>query len=250
MTNRKSRQYLSAAELAAVLSYVRTRADLARQKGTRRAVVDELIVLLLAGAGLRPHELCALRIGDLPGTNDETALWIRDAKGGVARKVNIREDLAERLTRFVRFYRNGAQEEDLLLESERGGPLNYVSLYSKVRRIGRETGVGQLSPATLRRTYVQQLYEAEQDLRYVQEQAGYMSRRSIAEQVRTSGDQDTLKGDCATQPEQTASEPTGTDQEPMPACEACGAIITKGTGRRIESGQLLCDGCLRYFRKA
>lgn len=250
MTNQNGRKHLSTAELGAILSYVRTQADLARQKGTTRAVVDELIVLLLAGAGLRPHELGALRIGDLPGTHGETALWIRDASGGVARKVNIREDLAERLARFVRFYRNGAQDEDSLLESERGGPLSYMSLYSKVRRIGREAAIGKLSPAALRRTYVQQLYQAEQDLRYVQEQAGYMSRRSIAEQVKTSGAQDTLKGDCTTQPEQGANEPTGTDQEPTLACEACGASIATGAGKRIESGQLLCDGCLRCFRRA
>jgi len=243
MTNQNGRKDLSAAELDAVLSHVRTRADLARQKGTTRAVIDELIVLLLAKAGLRPHELCALRIGDLSGTNGEMALCIRDTNGGVARKVNISEDLAGRLARFVRFYRNGAQAEDLFLKSERGGPLSYMSLYSKIRRIGREAGTGKLSPAALRRTYVQRLYEAEQDVRYVQEQAGYMSRRSIAEAVKTC--RDAVGGD-ATQP---AGEPTSMDLKQSPACEACGTIITNGRGRRIQSGQLLCDGCLRYFHR-
>ncbi|HUV63503.1 MAG TPA: hypothetical protein VMW24_06360 [Sedimentisphaerales bacterium] len=37
MTIQNGRKHLSAAELSAVLSYVRTRADLARQKGTTRA---------------------------------------------------------------------------------------------------------------------------------------------------------------------------------------------------------------------
>jgi integrase len=77
MTTRNGGKHLSEAELGAVLSYVGVRADLARRKGTTRAVVDELVVLLLAGAGLRPHELCALRIGDLPETHGETALWIQ-----------------------------------------------------------------------------------------------------------------------------------------------------------------------------
>jgi len=36
----------------------------------------------------------------------------------------------------------------------------------------------------------------------------------------------------------------------MPTCEACGATIATGRGKRIESGQLLCDGCLPYFRRA
>jgi len=246
MTNQNGRKHLSAAELGAVLSYARTRADLSRQKGTTRAVVDELIVLLLAAAGLRPHELCSLRIGDLPGTHGEMALWIRDTTGGIGRKVHISEDLAERMARFVRFHRNGAQDEDLLLESERGGPLGYMSLYSKVRRIGQEAAIGKLSPAALRRTYIQQLYQAEQDLRYVQEQAGYSRRRSIAEVVKTCRD---AAGGDVNQPEQAGNGLAGMVPGQTPMCEACGTIITKGTGSRIESGQLLCDGCLRYFRR-
>jgi integrase len=142
MTNRKCREYLSMAELAAVLTYVRTRAGRARRKGAARAVVDELIVMLLAGAGLRSHDLITLRIKDLPETHGEMALWIRNTNSGVARKVNIDKDLTELLARFVRFYRNGAQADDLLVVSERDGPLKYISLYSKVRRIGREAGVG------------------------------------------------------------------------------------------------------------
>ncbi len=247
MTTENGRKHLSPAELDALLSYVGARADLARQRGTTRAVVDELIILLLATAGLRPHELCAMRIGDLPGTHGEMALWIHDTSGGVARKVNINEDLAERLTRFVRFYRNGVQEEDLLLESERGGPFSYMSLYSKVRRIGREVGIGELSPATLRCTYVQQLYQAERDLRYVQQQAGYVSRRSIGQLVKTCRG---ATGGGANQPEQVASGPTGMDPGQTPTCDACGAIIAIGRGGRIESGQLLCDGCLKYFHRA
>ncbi len=246
MTSQNGRKHLSEAGLSVVLSHVRTRADVARQKGTTRAVVDELIVLLLARAGLRPHELCALRIGDLPETRGETVLWIRDANGGVARKVNISQDLAKRLAKFVRFYRDGVQDEDLLLESERGGPLSYMSLYGKVRRIGREAGIGELSPAALRRTYVQQLYQAEQDLRYVQEQAGYASRRSIGQLVKTCLD---VTGGGANQPEQSSGGLTDMDPRQTPTCEACGATIATGAGSRIESGQLLCDGCLRYFRR-
>jgi len=250
MTTQNNRKRLSAAELGAVLSYVRIGADLARRKGTARAVVDELIVLLLARAGLRPHELCALRIGDLRGTHGETAIWIRDANGGITRKVNITEDLAELLTRFVRFYRNGAGAEDLLLQSERGSPLGYMSLYSKIRRIGREAGTDKLSPAALRRAYVQQLYEAQQDLRYVQEQAGYMTRRSAAQAVKTCRPTGTAAGGGEKQPEQVSREATGMDPEQTPTCEACGAVIARGRGGRIESGQVLCDGCLRYFRRA
>lgn len=250
MASRNNRRYLSGAELGVVLSYVKRQADMARQRGTTRAIVGELIVLLLAKAGLRPNELCGLRIGDLPKTHGEMALWIRDRNDVISRKVNIYEDVAERLTRFADLYRSRAQTTDFLLESERGTPLSYMSLYSRVRRIGRETGIGQLSPAVLRRTFVQQLYETQADLRYVQQQAGYASPRSIAKHVKVNGDGDDTTVDCVRKRERTSSGPRAVESVPTPTCEACGTTITKGCGKRIESGQLLCDGCLKYFRRA
>lgn len=250
MTTQNDRKHLSSAELGALLSYVRTRADSAMKKGTTRAVVDELIILLLARAGLRSNELCSLKIGDLYGTNGQMTLQVRNTNEGIARKVNITEDLAERLARFVDLFRNRAQATDLLLESERGTPLGYMSLYSRLRRIGRETGLSQLSPASLRRTFIQQLYQTRGDLRYVQQQAGYASRRSIAKHVKIDSDGGDISGDSVRTRERTVAGPIAAGSVPAPICEACGTMLAKGCGRRIESGQLLCDGCLRYFQRA
>lgn len=250
MTARNGPRPLSATEADVVLSYVRTRANMARQRGTTRAIVDELIVLLLVRAGLRPDELCGLTTGDLLGTNGERTLVIRNARGNTAREVDISEDLADRLARFIKCHRNRTQARDSLLESERGGPLSYMSLYSKIRRIGRETGIGRLSPAALRRTYIHQLYETEQDLRYVQQQAGYASRRSVARHVRANIDRDGTTGRYAGTQEGTPLGPKADDSTPALTCEACGAIVTRDRGRRIESGQLLCNECLKYFHKA
>ena len=47
MTKGNTQKYLSEAEFRKLLSYVKGRADLARRKGASRAVVDELIILLL-----------------------------------------------------------------------------------------------------------------------------------------------------------------------------------------------------------
>ena len=96
---------------------MKNRADLARRRGSSRAVVDELIILLLARAGLRLNEVCALKIEDLPLNNGEETLWIRNETGDILRKVEIATDIAEFLARFVRFYRNGAEQTDYLLIS-------------------------------------------------------------------------------------------------------------------------------------
>jgi integrase len=249
VTNENRSKFLSDAELGILLSYVKSQADLARKRGTTRAVVDELIVLLLARAGLRPNEVCALKIEDLPAIHGEKTVWIRDTTGEIIRKVDIDSDMTESLARFVRLYRKGTEQEDFLLESERGNRFGYMSVYSKVRRIGEEAGVGKLSPATLRHTYMVRLYEAEQDLRYVQEQTGYASRRTVARYVTIAGDQKKTVGRGSI--ESTGEGPIerkGRDSELTQTCEGCGAKIATGGGDRIESGQLLCPQCLKYFR--
>ena len=46
-------QYLTDEQLTRLRRYARDRAELARMKGSSRAIVDELIVELLANTGLR-----------------------------------------------------------------------------------------------------------------------------------------------------------------------------------------------------
>lgn len=225
MIERSKHKILSEKEVQQLLSYVMSQADSARKRGTSRAVVDETITLLFFEAGLRPKELCELKIEDLPVMSGENSIWIRNADK-VVRKVSISNELAELLTRFVTIYRNNAHQKDLLLQSERGNPISYMSLYSKLKRIGKQTGIGQLSPAILRYTYIKCLYDTEQDLRYVQEQAGYVNCRNLYKFVSNG------------------------NIEIKQTCEACGMIIKKGRGKRIDSGQLLCNKCLQYFHRS
>jgi integrase/recombinase XerD len=223
VTTQSKRKFLSENEFQQLLSYVKSQADSARKRGTSRAIVDEIIVLLLIKVGLRPNELCELQIKDLPVIHDENSIWIRNTNEDVVRRVLVSKELADLLTRFVSLYRQNTHRKDLLLQSERGNPISYISLYSKLKRIGEQSGIGQLSPAILRHTYVKRLYDIEQDLRYVQEQAGYMNCRTLYNYVNISNEKTTQK------------------------CDACGAAINKGRGKRIDSGQLICRTCQKYF---
>jgi len=243
------RKFLSQVELQTLLSYVKSQADLARERGTIRAIVDELIVLLLVRAGLRANEIRALRIADLPTGHGERTLWIRNETGEVLRKVDITSDVAQLLSRFVRLYRKGAQIKDSLLETERGSPFGYMSLYNKVHRIGKKVGIGKLTPSLLQHTYMVRLYEVEHDLRYVQEQTGYVSRRTLAKYLLKGRSKRTsLIGSSAELTGQEHAEQQNRHKEQRCACEACGIICELGHGRRIESGQFLCHRCLEYFR--
>ncbi len=248
MSETKTCKFLSETELQSLLAYVKDQADLARERGTTRAIVDEMIVLLLARVGLRANELCALTIRDLPTENGERILKIHNAAGKVLRTVDLSEDIAQLLMKFARLYRKGAEKTDTLLETERGNPFGYINVYSKVRRIAEQAGIGKIAPAILQHTYMVRLYEKEQDLRYVQEQTGYLSRRTLAKYLmKGRGKTATLKRGTAEVTSRESDEQNGRHIDPMRTNETCGAECVKSNGRSIESSQFLCRTCLEYF---
>lgn len=161
-------------------------ADLAKQRGSARAVIDELIVELLANTGLRASELCDLNIGDLPVTHGRDSIWIRDGKGKITRTVEIPDSLRKRHERFVKLYRKGAKPEEPLLVSNKGKRMIYRSVYEKMKKFGKKSGIGKLHPHMLRHTYLTRLYNVEHDLRFVQDQAGHASPTTTAIYAKTN----------------------------------------------------------------
>lgn len=181
-------KYLSEKQLRRLRQYVKDMADLARQRGSMRAIIDELVVELLANTGLRASELCKLNIGDLPMSHGKATVWIRDGKGNVSRTVDIPESLNRRLERFIRLYRKGASNNAPLLVSAKGSRMIYRSIYEKIKKLGRNSGIGTLHPHMLRHTYGTRLYNVEQDLRFVQDQLGHASPTTTAIYAKTNVD--------------------------------------------------------------
>lgn len=254
-----------------LLRYVKNRADEARRKGTTRAIVDELIVLLLVNTGLHASELCNLRIPDLPTEHSENAIWVRDSKGDVVRTVEIDSKMSECLNRFVRLYRKDAKPDQPLIINERGKRISYMSVYSKLRRIGEKAKIGKLHPHTLRCTYIVRLFSNNKDLRFVQEQAGHSSQKITALYAKMASDllQDGATSDnvyshvkatdvsqgrstpaeCASQKTINQKESYYLDEsQKIVTCEACNNPILAGSGTKIDSGQIICDVCLKELR--
>ena len=249
VTRKKKRKFLLQRELQTLLSYVQSQANIARKRGTKRAIIDELIILLLTQAGLRASEIRMLKIKDLPTIHGEETLWIQNAMGEILRKVNISEDFAQRLTKFVRLYRKRASQKEPLMKTERGSSFGYMNLYSKVRRIGERAGIGQLTPAILQHSYMVHLYKTEQDLRYVQEQTGYASRRTLTKYLMEGHRNKTsMKRGRAGLMGQEPTKQKSRHLESRRTCEGCGEMSLIHRGRIIESGQFLCQKCLDYFR--
>jgi len=179
-------KYLTDSQLKRLRQYVKDMADLARQRGSTRAIIDELIIELLVNTGLRASELCDLNIGDLPVSHGKHSIWIRNGKGKVTRTIDIPEGLGKRLERFVRLYRKGAKPKDPLLLSATGKRMIYRSIYEKMKKLGTKSGIGKLHPHMLRHTYGTRLYNVEQDLRFVQDQLGHASPTTTAIYAKTN----------------------------------------------------------------
>ena len=179
-------KYLSEEQLKRLRQYVKDMADLARQRGSERAIIDELIVELFSNTGLRASELCDLNISDLPVSHGKDSIWIRDGKGKVTRTVDIPENLVKRLERFIKLYRKNAKPDDPLLASAKGERMIYRSLYEKIKKLGKNSGLGKLHPHVLRHTYLTRLYNVEHDLRFVQDQAGHASPTTTAIYAKTN----------------------------------------------------------------
>ena len=268
------RDFLSDAQLNKLLLYVTQKANLARRRGTTRAIVDELIILLLVGSGLRAIELCNLNIADLPLNHNENTIWVRDAQGIVQRSVEVKSDLAKYIAQFVQLYREGSNPNEPLLINERGKRFIYMSLYSKVKRIGERAGIGKLYPHMLRRTYMVRLYDVKQDLRFVQRQVGHANSKTTAIYVRKDiGHEQTTntintKGSSVEKSQtdigikaidtllklRRENDHEGSDypkdSQRTVTCGACGKLISAEIGTTIDSGQVLCADCLNEFRES
>jgi hypothetical protein len=120
-----------------------------------------------------------------------------------------------------------------------------MNIYCKVRKIAEKSGIEKLSPITLRHTFIVQLFKTEQDLRYVQEQTGYNSLRTVA--MHVDDHKVVIKRGGSGSVKQTKVRYKHNESKPMKMCEACGTKISINNGKRIDSGQFLCSKCLRYF---
>ncbi|MFC1764544.1 tyrosine-type recombinase/integrase [Planctomycetota bacterium] len=210
---------LSREKTKELLELVQNRAQEARRRGTVRAIVDELIVTLLLEAGLKACELCNINVEDAPASPENKELAIRGHGDTHPRTVQLNEDTQETILRFVQVHRQNALPGDPLLVSERGNRFAYASTYAKLKRLGRLCKIENLTPNRLRRTFIVNLFEQEQDLRLVQQHVGHANIKTTAQYLRISS-----------------------------PCQACGTATSVQERIRIDSGQILCKQCLADLR--
>jgi integrase len=134
----KSTDYLSVEQFSIVMGIVKSQADAARAKSPYfcRAVMNEMLLILMAETGLRASEICNLKLKNLPSYHGKPVIEVECGKGQKPRTVGVSEWFAAQLTGYVNQYLGSATPESWLFHSERGGPIKYASIYAKIKRIG------------------------------------------------------------------------------------------------------------------
>ena len=150
-------QYLSKKQLNKILKHIEYMGNTARIRGSKRAIIDELIINILAFTGMRVSELCGLNIQDV--SLEGCFINISDKKKNTTRKMAIPSTLSKKIDSYVSHYGKQAEKIDPLLTSERGNRLEYYSVYSKLRKVGQELGMRKLHPDMFRHTFLLALFK-------------------------------------------------------------------------------------------
>jgi integrase len=115
---------------------------------------ERLIVLLLAKAGIRVSEICALRWNDVDVASDFVQLRM-----GTAERHKTQTCLLKDVTRLFAELKEGTDHENhKLVFASSSHPLTHSSLQVMIKRFGRIAGE-HVTPKALRRTYFRSIEE-------------------------------------------------------------------------------------------
>jgi len=123
--------------------------------GGYRAAVNLFLFQFLLMTGLRRCEAAGIEMRDLPMRHGKDIIDVRwqVAKNGRARGIVLDDTMVEIIRDFAERFRKGAPPHSPLLINEYGRRMTAESIYSRIKTIGRRTGLEWLHPHALRHTY-------------------------------------------------------------------------------------------------
>ena len=169
---------LSKEDIDRLVSYVEEKAVSARRRGTKRGIIDELIILIFVHTGIRPGELCELNINNMK-ISDLGQVTL-DVPGEHARTLSMPHVVYEKFQQYLALYREKDSPEMPLFRSEQGNRFSYQNVYLKIKSIGKKARIEDLQPYMLRHFFLCQLYEEEHNLKLVQKIGGYQDPKTAA----------------------------------------------------------------------
>lgn len=189
--------HLSLEQFARIMKVLQSEADPARTRNRHinRAVLNEMLIIIMVESGLRVSEVCNLRLKSLPSYHEHQVLEVLNGKGQKDRVVGISDYLAQRLGDYVCRYHKGHSIESYLFRSENGGRLSTASIYAKIKGIGLKARIWlynkngriktKLSPHKFRHTCAMHLLDVTGNQSLVQDQLGHKDAKTTRIYART-----------------------------------------------------------------
>lgn len=145
-----------------------------------QAVRDQAMVLLMVQAGLREGEVCGLDCGDVSLGERKGKVVVRLGKRGKRREIPLGNEARRGLALWLAV-RQGEADEPLFggKNSER---LTTRTVQRRVKEIGRQAGINDLTPHMLRHTFAKRLLDVSQ-LTVVQNLMGHARISTTARYV-------------------------------------------------------------------
>jgi len=136
---------------------------------------DVAIVHLMLQAGLRVHEIAALRVEDVAITRNRAQVQVRGNRQGEQRTVPLKP-VAARALRAYLAVRPAIPHVEQLFLSQRGEPLSVRSVQRLVDAYARAAGLDAVSAQSLRHTCAKRMLEETRDPARV---AQWLGQRSV-----------------------------------------------------------------------
>jgi integrase/recombinase XerD len=145
----------------------------APDRTTARGLRDAAMLELLYSSGLRVSELCGLAVS---AVRREPPVMIVRGKGNKERAVPVGEAALDAIARYLEEARgelDKGRNSPWLFVGRPGKPMTRQGFWKNLRRYALQSGIGHVSPHTIRHSFATHLLEGGADLRAVQEMLGH-----------------------------------------------------------------------------
>lgn len=266
---------MSTDEVQQLRAETETRAIIDLKAGRVGGVNAWAVIDLTLSTGLRVSEISALTIEDIDLNRNLLSVTRKKRRTKCKESLAINGELAQHLRDYIAWT---SREQGPLFVGSRG-PLSAqglqriwkaaikraclhktISIHSARHTIAidllKKTGnlkqvqrqLGHVSPSTTANMYADISFEDVQadvqEIRLVQGQVGHASPRTTAiHAINYLGRKQKTEGIKTRRVTQDLSQAKNNSAR----CDACNNVLY-GQGRKIDSGQILCSDCLKYFR--
>lgn len=150
--------------------------DAANESGGRLWQRDRALIELMYAGGMRASEVVGIRLKEY---NETIGVVLVTGKGGKQRLLPIGEPARDAVSQYVEELRphlmrfDDGRDDDRLLLSNNGRPLERVAVWQIIRRLASRAGLGAVHPHMLRHSFATHMLAGGADLRVVQELLGH-----------------------------------------------------------------------------